>query len=85
VKRRFLICWRAVFSQTIIYWRWLNSYLRLSSRTKRAATSKALWQLVLVAATKRGTHDQSRLRCLALLREECPRDENNFYVEELES
>jgi hypothetical protein len=29
-----------------------------------------------------GTGDPSRRRCLALLREECPNEERNFYVEE---
>jgi hypothetical protein len=29
-----------------------------------------------------GQHDGSRTRCLVLLREECPNDENNFYEEE---
>ncbi len=28
-----------------------------------------------------GTGDNSRLRCLALMREECPNGERNFYVE----
>jgi hypothetical protein len=28
-----------------------------------------------------GTGDNSRLRCLALMREECPNGENNFYIE----
>lgn len=29
-----------------------------------------------------GTHDGSIKRCLAVMREECPKGENNFYVEE---
>lgn len=29
-----------------------------------------------------GTSDDSILRCLALMREECPKGKNNFYVEE---
>jgi hypothetical protein len=29
-----------------------------------------------------GTSSQSILRCLVLMREECPRDERNFYVGE---
>lgn len=29
-----------------------------------------------------GTSEKSVKRCLALLREECPKDENNFYVDE---
>lgn len=29
-----------------------------------------------------GTSERAVKRCLALLREECPNDENNFYVEE---
>lgn len=29
-----------------------------------------------------GTSDASILRCLALMREECPEDEYNFYVED---
>lgn len=28
-----------------------------------------------------GDHEDSAKRCLALMREECPRNENNFYVE----
>lgn len=28
-----------------------------------------------------GTGDRSRRRCLAMLREECPQDERNFYVD----
>jgi len=27
-----------------------------------------------------GTEEKSYKRCLALMREECPQDENNFYV-----
>lgn len=29
-----------------------------------------------------GTGENSRKRCLVLLRENCPRDEKNFYVED---
>ena len=29
-----------------------------------------------------GTSQASILRCLVLMREECPRDENNFYIED---
>lgn len=29
-----------------------------------------------------GTGPNSRRRCLALLREECPEEQNNFYVDE---
>lgn len=29
-----------------------------------------------------GTSEDSVKRCLALMREECPRKENNFYIEE---
>jgi len=29
-----------------------------------------------------GTSEASRRRCLVLLRENCPKDEKNFYVEE---
>lgn len=29
-----------------------------------------------------GTSEASRRRCLVLMREECPRHESNFYVEE---
>jgi len=32
--------------------------------------------------TSYGTSDASRRRCLVLMREECPNDERNFYVEE---
>lgn len=28
-----------------------------------------------------GTSDKSRKRCLALMREECPQNEDNFYVD----
>lgn len=28
-----------------------------------------------------GDHEGSVKRCLALMREECPRNENNFYIE----
>jgi hypothetical protein len=28
-----------------------------------------------------GTGSASRRRCLALLRDECPQDENNFYID----
>lgn len=31
-----------------------------------------------------GTSERSVKRCLALLRDECPNDENNFYVDESE-
>jgi hypothetical protein len=31
-----------------------------------------------------GTGENSVLRCLVLLREECPRNERNFYVDETE-
>jgi hypothetical protein len=31
-----------------------------------------------------GTGESSRLRCLALMREECPEAENNFYLESSE-
>ena len=29
-----------------------------------------------------GTHEASRMRCLVLMREECPLGESNFYTEE---
>lgn len=32
--------------------------------------------------TSLGTTERSVKRCLALMRDECPRDERNFYVEE---
>ena len=31
-----------------------------------------------------GTEEKSRVRCLALMRDECPRGERNFYVDESE-
>lgn len=32
-----------------------------------------------------GTHDASIKRCLVLMREECPYDEQNFYIEDEET
>ncbi len=32
-----------------------------------------------------GTHDASRRRCLVLMRDECLRGENNYYVDEEDS